>query len=62
MLESAALRVAALWRKPALWRRIQRNGMRTDVSWRRSARLYAGLYRELTAGPSTVTAPYALFA
>lgn len=47
MLESAALRVAALWRKPALWRRIQRNGMRTDVSWRRSARLYAELYREL---------------
>lgn len=52
MLESAALRVAALWRKPALWRRIQRNGMRTDVSWRRSARLYAELYREL-ADPAT---------
>lgn len=49
MLESAALRVASLWRKPALWRRIQRNGMRTDVSWRRSARLYAELYRELAA-------------
>ena len=48
MLESAVLRVAALWKKPALWRRIQRNGMRTDVSWRRSARLYAELYRELT--------------
>ena len=60
MLESAILRVAALWRKPALWRRIQRNGMRTDVSWRRSARLYAELYRELTDGPSTETAPYAL--
>jgi starch synthase len=50
MLESAALRVASLWRKPALWRRIQRNGMRTDVSWRRSARLYAELYRELAGG------------
>jgi starch synthase len=50
MLESAVLRVAALWRKPALWRRIQRNGMRTDVSWRRSARLYAELYRELATG------------
>jgi starch synthase len=49
MLESAALRVASLWRKPALWRRIQRNGMRTDVSWRRSARLYAELYRELAS-------------
>ena len=59
MLESAALRVAALWRKPALWRRIQRNGMRTDVSWRRSARLYAELYRELTA-EQHATVPYAL--
>jgi starch synthase len=58
MLESAALRVAALWKKPALWRRIQRNGMRTDVSWRRSARLYAELYRELT--PGLATTPYAL--
>ncbi|WP_459696700.1 glycogen synthase GlgA [Acidisoma sp. C75] len=47
MLESAVLRVASLWRKPAIWRRIQRNGMRTDVSWRRSARLYAELYAEL---------------
>lgn len=58
MLESAALRVAALWRKPALWRRIQRNGMRTDVSWRRSARLYAELYRELAdpAQPQALSA------
>ncbi|MBW4023036.1 MAG: glycogen synthase GlgA [Proteobacteria bacterium] len=54
MLESAALRVAALWKKPALWRRIQRNGMRTDVSWRRSARLYAELYRELTGAQRAV--------
>jgi starch synthase len=60
MLESAALRVAALWRKPALWRRIQRNGMRTDVSWRRSARLYAELYRELASDPVSAAAPYAL--
>jgi len=59
MLESAALRVAALWRKPALWRRIQRNGMRTDVSWRRSARLYAELYRDL-ASDRTAAIPYAL--
>lgn len=59
MLESAALRVAALWRKPALWRRIQRNGMRTDVSWRRSARLYAELYRKLATEQSTTTTAYA---
>ena len=60
MLESAALRVAALWRKPAIWRRIQRNGMRTDVSWRRSARLYAELYRELAGEGAGATLPYAL--
>lgn len=60
MLESAALRVASLWRKPALWRRIQRNGMRTDVSWRRSARLYAQLYRELAEGRPDITETEAL--
>jgi starch synthase len=60
MLEAATLRLARLWRKPALWRRIQRNGMRTDVSWRRSARLYAEMYRELTAGVSAAPASYAL--
>jgi starch synthase len=30
--------------KPA-WRQIQKNGMRTDVSWRDRARSYAELYR-----------------
>jgi starch synthase len=31
----------------AAWRRIQRNGMSTDVSWRNPARHYANLYRSL---------------
>ena len=60
MLEAAALRVAALWKKPALWRRIQRNGMRTDVSWRRSARLYAELYRDLARADTLLDEPMAL--
>ena len=37
----------ALYRDEALWQRIQRNGMATDVSWSGPAREYAGLYREL---------------
>jgi starch synthase len=40
-------RAAALWRQPATWRRLRRNAMRADVSWRRPARKYAELYREL---------------
>ncbi len=48
MLEEAIRRAAALHRAPAEWRRMQRNGMATDVSWRDPARRYASLYRELT--------------
>jgi starch synthase len=47
MLEAAICRAAALHRDPEIWRRIQRNGMATDVSWRDPARRYAALYREL---------------
>jgi starch synthase len=47
MLEAAILRTTALWRNQRVWRRAQRNAMRADVSWRRSARRYAQLYREL---------------
>ena len=32
------------------WRRMQRNGMATDVSWRNRASQYGGLYRDLVAG------------
>ena len=49
MLESAIRRTAALYRDPEAWRRLQRNGMATDVSWRGSAKAYADLYRELVA-------------
>jgi starch synthase len=47
MLEAAIRRAAALYRQPGLWRRLQLNGMATDVSWTEPARAYADLYRQL---------------
>ena len=49
MLESAIRRTLALYRAPDAWRRLQANGMRTDVSWSQSAVLYAKLYASLVA-------------
>jgi starch synthase len=48
MLAAAILRALSVWRQPELWRRLQRNAMLTDVSWRRPAARYAALYRELS--------------
>jgi starch synthase len=48
MLAAAILRALSVWRQPEVWRRLQRNAMRTDVSWRRPAARYAALYRELS--------------
>jgi starch synthase len=47
MLEAAIRRAAALHRTPETWRRMQANGMATDVSWRDPARLYAALFRDI---------------
>lgn len=45
-----ALRQAEhLFRDKDAWRRLQLNGMKTDVSWRHPARRYAALYREAVA-------------
>lgn len=49
MLEATMMRALSVWRRPDVWRRLQRNAMRTDVSWREPARRYAALYRELGA-------------
>ncbi len=49
MLAAALRRTAALWRKPATWRGLQVNAMRADVSWRRPAAQYAGLFRSVLA-------------
>jgi starch synthase len=45
VLEAAILKTTALYRDPPAWRRMQANGMATDVSWRDPARRYAALFR-----------------
>jgi starch synthase len=40
-------RAHTTFRDKAAWRRIQQNGMSTDVSWQDRARRYADLYREI---------------
>ena len=42
-------RAVALYRQPDAWRRLQRNGMKADFSWRASGAAYAALYRRLIA-------------
>lgn len=49
-LAEAISRAAALHSQAAVWRAIQRNGMKADFSWTNSGRLYNDLYRELTGG------------
>jgi len=46
-LAGALLRAVTLYDDRKSWQRLQRNGMKTDVSWARSARRYAGLYTSL---------------
>ena len=43
-LRGAIRRAAALYRQPAAWAAMQRQGMKSDVSWDRSAARYAELY------------------
>ena len=49
MLDAAIHRTALLYRDKPIWKRLQLNGMRTDVSWAHPAQRYAALYRELLA-------------
>jgi starch synthase len=46
-LAGALLRAITLYDDRKSWQRLQRNGMKTDVSWVRSAERYADLYRSL---------------
>ena len=46
-LLAAIRRAAAAWRKPALWRQLQRHGMLQDWGWANPASQYAELYRKL---------------
>jgi starch synthase len=50
-LADALQRACATFHDVAAWRRIQRNGMVTDVSWRNPAGRYADLYRGLVELP-----------
>lgn len=46
-LTDAIARAVGHFREPKIWAQMQKNGMKTDVSWDHSARLYADLYRSL---------------
>ena len=48
-IETTFNRVRAAWSNKARWRRLQRNGMGTDVSWTKSAQQYAKLYSDVVA-------------
>ncbi|MEP9402289.1 glycogen synthase GlgA [Sphingomonas sp. VNH70] len=48
-LTQAIARTIALYRDPAVWAQMQRQGMRADFSWARSGARYAALYRSLIA-------------
>jgi starch synthase len=49
MLENTIRRAARLYRNRPVWRRMQANGMATDVSWLNPARRYVELYQTLIA-------------
>lgn len=49
-LVDAVTRASATWAKPAERKRLMRNAMAADFSWRRAARAYAGLYASLAPG------------
>ncbi len=44
-LSDALDRALAVYADPERWQELQRRGMQTDFSWRRSARAYEELYR-----------------
>jgi starch synthase len=55
-LRPALRRVASLWGQQRVWRRMQANGMAADVSWKRPAKQYAALYREIIETRVSATA------
>lgn len=48
-LRNALVRTAALYADRKLWQTMQKAGMKTDVSWERSAQQYAQLYQSLVS-------------
>lgn len=49
-LEAAVSRAVELYGRPGDWRRLQKNGMKADFSWKTSGAAYASLYRRLVGG------------
>jgi starch synthase len=47
---SGVNRASALYRDRPVWKKMQQRGMRSDVSWQKSAARYAALYRSLASG------------
>jgi len=47
--QDAVRRTLHLYRQPKVWKQMQANGLKTDVSWLRPAAQYAELYRNLIA-------------
>ncbi len=47
--QDALRRTLKLFRQPKIWKKIQANGLKTDVSWLRPAAQYAELYRHVLA-------------
>ena len=43
----AIRRAFALYHRPKVWQKMQRRGMKSDVSWEASAEKYADLYASL---------------
>jgi starch synthase len=48
-LRRALRRAVRLYQEPKVWTALQKQGMKTDVSWNKSAALYADLYKTLLA-------------
>jgi starch synthase len=46
-LREAIRRTISLYQQPKVWKRIQRRGMKAEVSWETSAERYADLYSSL---------------
>ncbi|SMF06108.1 starch synthase [Xaviernesmea oryzae] len=48
-LRRALRRAVRLYSEPKVWTQMQKQGMKSDVSWEKSAGLYAGLFQNLLA-------------
>ncbi len=51
-LAGALRRGASLFRQKKLWKKVQANGMKADVSWTHPARHYAEIYRAIARDPA----------